>query len=125
MNQDPRCRDDFIEAMEADDTGKEYNLTWYPLLSDAKGNCDDPTSWEWDDGMTEEVYRRGWCLLWQPPRDVDPESVLGILVAIRDDAVCGGIVANPMMRGSDIYAADIINLIESQQRQIEGLEAEQ
>jgi hypothetical protein len=67
----PACRDAFIAAMEADGGDYDYHLTWYPLVSDGKGNSDDPMSWEWEDGTTRQVYQDGWCLAWQPPSDVD------------------------------------------------------
>lgn len=112
MNQtNPKCRDAFIEAMEAD--GGDYDL-------DYRGMSDDGPLW--GDFRVVEAYRV-WCLIWQPPRDVDPETLLGKL---KEQAACDEQNGAELYIGvREVSLADLIDLIESQQRRIEELEVNQ
>lgn len=105
--QDPCCRDAFIAAMEA----SEINA---PL--DFVEGDNYPSGWMFKSVNVVTAYKV-WCLLWHPPRDADPESVLGKL----HDDVKNGIGTIAVLVSMDDAAA-IIHLIESQAARIEELD---
>ena len=101
---DPACRGAFIAAMEAKGG---YYLDWY--AHGAELEC-----WIFDSEVTMAAYD-GFCLLWQPPRDVDPETVLGKLHAIQDAGPCT-VTDAEATTGIYINIQPIIETIESLQR---------
>ena len=95
--QDPACREAFIAAMEASDL--EYNTFCYPADSG-----EEP---DWQDDSTCGVFR-GFAMLWRPPRDVDPTTLLGKLKAAY----------NIGLRTYGVNVEGTIELIESLQREV-------
>ena len=95
---DPPCREAFIEAMEASDLG--YNTFFYP----AGISGEEP---DWQDDSTCGVFR-GYAMLWTPPRDVDPATLLGKLKAAY----------NIGLRTYGVEVEGTIELIESLQREV-------
>lgn len=106
---DPACRDDFIAAMEV--KGHDLDLTWQ--------EGDDEGPW-WDDAHTNDAFN-GFCAAWQPPRDVDPESVLGKL---HEMARHTSKLPLPRTIEDGVSVMDIIDTIESLQRKAESLASE-
>ena len=96
----PACRTAFI-AEKTRQTGQVRGLEWKP-----DNPCRGPEDWDWECDQTDYEYR-GFCLLYKPPRDVDPETLLGKLKAI---------VAPTKL------AADARDLIESQAERMKELE---
>lgn len=118
MNQNPKCRDAFIAAMEA--SGGHYDLSWYSLVIDANS-----TDWRWSDGVTEQIYRDGFCLAYKPPRDVDPETVLGRLRRLLDAGVDYILdVRDPRNIDIVVSVPKVIDLIESLQQERDAFKEE-
>ena len=97
--QDPACREAFIAAME--ELNGNFDLEWVEYGDDGPS---------WVDCNTADAFI-GFCLAYHPPRDVDPETVLGKLKKLRSQGCrgCGSCDQVPI--------DDLIDLIESLQRE--------
>jgi hypothetical protein len=125
--QNPECRDTFIKVVKtgenhpsrivADRVDTPLDLSWeHDRRYDARD--DVIKTWRWINHDTARVYD-GWCLLYKPPRDVYPESVLGKLkqLCVTPDTAFENVL------GGRIKVADLIDLIESQEQRVKELEA--
>ena len=103
MNNNPKCRAAFIAAMEAAKMNFDLSFTEH-----------NDGGWVWGNGITSNVFD-GFCQAWNPPADVDPESILGRLKAMQiDESHPISWIANS---SATVHLPDIIELIESLQQQ--------
>ena len=114
MEQSPESRDAFIASMKAH--GEGIDLEWHVI----------PTAvidiWLFDCLKTRNRYE-GFCLLYKPPNDVDPTSLLGKLKAIPREDIDGLSCKPPNRERIWFNIDDFIDLIETLQQRVADLEA--